>query len=147
MKLSQAILLGSTILKARRGMLSTVDGYGCALGMAAKAAGIPITDAVPARSQRGYYYTDAVDYSRNYQLIEEVWPWMRASAPSLPDDQGVTSLTIEIFHRFDARVTLGLETLEEFVDWVASIEPPETCSECRSGRPVNEIQVCQECQP
>jgi hypothetical protein len=77
---------------------------------------------------------EAVGDHRHWTSASAIWPWA--------EDYMLTMAV-----RFDTCVLTGIESLESFIDWVASIEPPEVCSECRSEQPVNEIQVCQECQP
>jgi hypothetical protein len=115
MKLSQAILLGSTICKA--GNANSFDSgesrnVGCGIEMA----------------------LEAIGSHEDWVFAGKYWSWLTKEKLML------------VACRFDAGVLVDGETLESFIDWVASIEPPETCSECRSEQPVNEIQVCQECQ-
>jgi hypothetical protein len=102
MKLSEAIMLGSTQCKMEPASFST-----CVLGVSLWAIGLP------ARSP---------DWGSRYDLIAQVWPW--TDAYSRPGKMYLQ----EIYQRFDHRVCTGEMTLEQLVDYVKSVEPE--CGEC-----------------
>jgi len=118
MKLSEAILLGSSLLVPESGHLFRVglDGIerGCALGMACKAISHPISE-----------YSTMPD-------VYEVWPWtmkpLKNVNVSCCERLGHCTIGQGIAHIFDIHVSNGEWSLEQLSEWVASIEPatPET---------------------
>ena len=113
MRLSEAILLGSTQLKAVAGVLER-DGGGCALGMARRAVNGP------------------VNVSPNYY-----WRWLYLTlvprpcqCQRFPDRlracDGVTHLFDDhIMAEGSPRQPEERWTLEQLVDWVRSVEPAD----------------------
>jgi hypothetical protein len=123
MKLSEAILLGSTILAPQAGrQYSSETKSGCALGMAAVATGCtfrPTTRVFP-------------EYDRRTLGVEGVWgSWMltRMSRPChcwrllVPREMRIKDI---IAHIFDYHVMVKRNwTLEQLVEWVKTVEPEE----------------------
>jgi hypothetical protein len=108
MKLSEAMMLGSTLVKMRAG-----DWNNCALGVAAQAAGIS------AQGRSGPIYRK--------------WPWLeiRVEASEFFHASHILCPILwitEIWARFDKLVVCGEMTFEQLVDYVRSIEPE--CGEC-----------------
>jgi hypothetical protein len=107
MKLSEAMMLGSTTVKMVR-----FDIRSCALGAAANAVGIPTPAQSGNRRLRGL-------------LIAEKWPWITDRyAPRNP----WSTYGSHIAQEFNARVCGGQMSFEALVDHVRSIEPE--CGEC-----------------
>lgn len=120
MRLSEAILLGSTSVKSTPGTLLETypDGgtYGCALGMACFAESV----AVPFDSWTGL------------GPVYENWRWLydRHQIPCGCTRFGGEDMpaAVVIAHMFDYHVSGKLApnwTLEQLVDWVRSVEPSE----------------------
>lgn len=100
MKLSEAIMAGSTLVRqcASPWPGDEAAGKGCALTMAARAMG-------------GSEYLDCFKF----------WPWL-----DTPEKNKTGSHSFwQIVSRFDSEVCGGVMTLEQLVDYVRSIEPPE----------------------
>lgn len=133
MKISTAIALGRTMIKAVAGTRNNGLGYGCALGMAEAAIG-----------QTNYY-----------KSAESNWRWI--TVPSLPLPCGCTGLVMgsgchtesyhggswptisSIVHLFNYHVMTKKDwTLDQLIDWLASIEPKEP-EEVAVAAPVQEI--------
>ena len=112
MKLSEAMMLGSTTCKMIRG-----DWNSCALGCAGNAIGIP---QATIRSS-GLYLIDDDRTSRS-TLIKFAFPWI------MDRSKDGYSHEMAIWERFDFDVIEGKMTLEQLVDYVRSIEPE--CGEC-----------------
>jgi len=114
MRLSDAIATGRVIVMPARQMYGN-GVRGCALGMAAKAAGLSFT--VPGHPIS--------------ELISKEWPWMampRYLPPCdcRPDRRPDSDAHSLITHIFDAHVYhFGDWTLDQLIDWVRSVEPAE----------------------
>lgn len=120
MKMSLAMALGRTMIKALAGTRSNGDGYGCALGMAE--AAISKTDT--------------------WSASEHVWPWILSPVGPLPcgctgrvmgsgcnyesyDGSPVVSVK-SIVHLFNYHVMTKKDwTLDQLIDWIASVEPAD----------------------
>ena len=122
MKLSEAILLGSTVLSAKAGGLHFSEGQaGCALGMAAIAEGCRFVRASPPLDGR----------DRRTLGAEEVWgEWLvhTVTCPCrcwrfIPPKMRIKDI---IAHIFDFHVMAKRNwTLEQLVAWVETVEPKE----------------------
>lgn len=119
MRLSEAILLGSVSVRPLAGhMIKFENGetFGCALGMACISAAVPVF--------------------KSKQIYDE-WPWLQAVF-ALPCCCGgdVFLASSVIVHIFDYHIMGSYHpywTLEQLVDWVRSVEPPEPDQEQVSG--------------
>jgi hypothetical protein len=133
MKLSEAMMLGSTTCKMEAGNWDS-----CALGCAGNAVGIeqtkyPVNSLLP----------DGV--TPPWKAIYNQWPWLEQNREdSSPVNYVMPNGTFEtrinylnceflpaathIYNRFDSMVCKGLMTLEQLVDYVRSIEPE--CGDC-----------------
>lgn len=129
MKLSEAILLGSTVVPQNPGGILHDDGSGCALGLALAAAGksryLDVVSGLPR----------TMAFFRNRETVHTTWPWLRrdfAVPCSCSRDSSSNGFSI-ITHLFDDHV-FGREdwTLERLVNWVGSVEPQEEASATRS---------------
>src|SRR6266478_717861 len=79
MKLSDAIVLGSTVLALRSGVLLSRNGKaGCALGMASKAMGLQVT--TPHCTFQGV----ELGLQPDYEPINTTWPWLLEYVDILP---------------------------------------------------------------
>ncbi len=129
MRLSEAILLGSLVVKPARGILLQPcfddTERGCALGMAAKAENLAILD------------------DNGLDPIYDHWPWTFWEGPTCPvnscfclrNNMAFKTVALFIAHIFDCHIRadnpLSLPTLypewtfEQLVDWVRSVEPAE----------------------
>ncbi len=109
MRLSEAILLGSLLIKPRAGDLGEPGGSGCALGMALEAMG----------------------KDRDYSEVPQQWPWTESRCTRLPCGcwRGwffEYRVHHAIGHLFDGHVFRRRDwTLARLAEWVASIEPAE----------------------
>jgi hypothetical protein len=106
MKMSEAMMLGSTTMKMVR-----FDLRSCALGAAANAVGIP----TPAHSRDGL----------RGLLIAEKWPWITDRYTKWNPWSTYGSHIAQVFN---AQVCGGHLSFEVLVDHVRSIEPE--CGEC-----------------
>jgi hypothetical protein len=125
-RLSDAIATGRVLLKPLAGELIDMNGTaGCALGMAAKAAGIE---------------SISVD-------IRLKWPWIREEAEMpcscIPSCTPFASMHSPkpcfgiITHIFDDHVMTRQDwTLDQLIDWVRSVEPPEPFEDITAVEPV-----------
>jgi len=124
MRLSEAIRLGSLLIpEPQMGELSK-----CALGMAAIAKGHQIQG----------------DANREYEYFLQTWPWLKDVSIKCPcspcaarlgvvdEDQCVLEDVQVVWHIFDEHVMHTLPsalsqhwTLEQLIDFIASIEPRE----------------------
>ncbi len=123
MRLSEAILLGSSIVQPNPGvLLGEWDGivFGCALGMACKAENLTVSNP------------------KKLDPVTEHWPWTLAQISQrdrdfcecIAPEMRINSAQF-IAHVFDCHLAttyFPLEpawTLEQLVDWVRSVEPAE----------------------
>lgn len=119
MKLSEAMMIGSVMIKWVAGTRDNEEGGGCALGMADKAVGRNCS-TLYAWSIKPNHYLLPCDCKGDELLLGNCMngfakPHIESTA------QGV------ITHLFNYHVmTKGDWTLERLVDWVHSIEPVET---------------------
>lgn len=121
MKISTAIALGRTMIKAIAGTRNNGFGEGCALGMAEAAIG---TTGAP------------------FGASEEAWPWILSRRSPLPC--GCTGSVMfggcnhepyygrslpfvsSIVHLFNYHVMTKKDwTLDQLIDWIASVEPAD----------------------
>jgi hypothetical protein len=148
MKLSEAILLGSTVLAPRAGGQHFSETQeGCALGMAAIARGCSFHQVT----------TPFAEKDRRTLGAEGVWgPWMLQEVPRPCDCWRIwmrRKMRIKdvIAHLFDYHVMVKKNwTLERLVAWVETVEPEEPKLEIvRPTRPYrmpatnqpNELQI------
>lgn len=122
MKLSEAILLGSTVLAPQAGQqYSSETKAGCALGMAAIANGCTFRPT-----------TQFNEYDRRTLGVEGVWgSWVlaRVRRPChcwrllVPREMRIKDV---IAHLFDYHVMVKKNwTLEQLVEWVKTVEPKD----------------------
>lgn len=105
MRLSEAILLGSSIVSPCRGTREQYDApeaVGCALEMALEAAG-----------RKG----------AKWQESKRVWKWLLEKSPSKFGHEWYLQIAIN-FDRWVMGPAAHMN-LEQFIDWVRSIEPSE----------------------
>ena len=139
MKLSEAILLGSTVLAPQAGrQYSSKTSSGCALGMAAIAKGAT------------FYQVRAVsEYDRRTLGTEDVWgTWVLTMARRpcdcwrlrVPRELRIKDI---IAHIFDYHVRRKENwTLEQLVEWVKTVEPvdappPQPVVRAQPGRVIH----------
>jgi hypothetical protein len=109
MKLSTAIMLGRTVIKE-------IDAYsycGCAIGMGLAAL--------------GYEYESVLhDSKKAMSDAEKEWPWLcqRYEGQMTSWCYSVPETYFDIISRGFFQVQEGIITLEQLVDWIASVEPP-----------------------
>jgi hypothetical protein len=107
MKLSEAILLGDSLVKCDSTQWLTDDGScGCAFGGAMVAAGI---------SEQFLRERSALEYGLRpdrSDCVRRMWPWLRSEHLS----------RITLLHR---RMGDGGATIEEIAEYVRSVEPAE----------------------
>ena len=118
MRLSDAIALGRMILRPLGGTFNDGKGGGCALGMAYMAAGLdPYKELFSAMQ------------------CEPGWKWIENTLFVLPCGcTGYNKLYAlsTIVHLFDIHVMhLGDWTLDQLIDWVRSVEPPEAITDTK----------------
>lgn len=127
MKASEALMLGSTLLKPMSGVTNDGNGNGCAIGMIAAAMGKTYL----------VHMSPPADLDRTIEGLEKilVLPWMSkqvvfpCGCPHRADVIGA------LIHVFDIHVCQGHSgwTLERLADWLKTIEPQEqeetTCQE------------------
>lgn len=102
MKLSMAMMLGSTTCKMRGGNINF-----CAIGAALNAVGVPQN-------------RDRQDFTR-LEATRTLWPWLFGQV-------GMDYLQ-KVVCLFDGKVVYGEMTYEQLVDYVVSVEPAcETCN-------------------
>ncbi len=118
MKLSSAILLGSTMIQAGRGFEWSRDGAGCARGMALVAVG-----------KRTEQVMDKMGVNPNVKAFYRAWPWTRHLSKQLccPCAWVFGSVGDGIAHIFDSHVVPPLPnkpsvTIEQLADWVREQE-------------------------
>ena len=130
MRLSEAILLGSTVVHPRAGRLRfSGSDEGCALGMAAIAAGCTFSrplQPIPVKDLR----------TANIESIFGAWLLrvvMRPCEcqPELPREMRIKDI---IAHLFDVHVMAKKNwTLAELAEWVERWEPAESAREATAG--------------
>lgn len=130
MRLSDAIALGRVLMpKMKRGTLE-----GCALGMGLLAVG------------RSTFSECAYD-GENYVGLLQEWPWLSAELSSM-DDRYKTTMPFFLGGMFDEDVMNNKSmTLDQFIDYVRSIEPNEDVVEATSTTrkgSANEGDKCQK---
>lgn len=103
MKLSEAINLGAVTVK-----MDACNMNSCAFGAALNAVGVP-QEEIPCK---------------RYTPLIENWPWLGVGYRSAR----LNDLAVTIYSMFDSEVCKGKKTLEQLVDYVASIEP--SCGYC-----------------
>lgn len=113
MRASEALLLGSTMLKPLRGVFDDGNDSGCALGMMNRAIG---------------------GNAEKYRFETE-FPWMmktpRVHYPcGCFAHAGLRTVNVAVIHLFDfhyycERPWLNSWTLEEIADWLGTVEPEE----------------------
>lgn len=109
MRLSDAIGLGRTLVRVHR----AGDIRGCALGMSFLAIGGNPADVGP-----------------NFESIKAEWPWLkerRFDPLYSPNNSSANFIAYckSVWLRFDDLVMGGGMTLDQLIDWVRSVEPPE----------------------
>jgi hypothetical protein len=122
LKLSDAILLGSTIKKhGFAGQIFDGDGGACAVGMAYAAAGM---------SREGWRFLRSMEEAEKIRHLDAFlenrgWLWARDTKvyfPSWAPRVGVDGVFFVITDLYDNFVCTGKATLEMLVDWVRSVE-------------------------
>jgi hypothetical protein len=113
MKLSEAMLLGSTLVKMEACELSS-----CAYGAALRAVGI-------------------LPHRLTYVTVAERWPWTAADMDSPLTSGMLNEAGCSVYEKFDFDVCTGRMTFEQLVDYVRSIEPE--CGRCNSFQCVCEV--------
>lgn len=115
MKLSEAMMLGSTVMK-----MEPRNWNSCALGCAGTAIGIPQVEG------------DMYNATSRAQPIQKAWPWLKGTCEKEWIAGGFIAIADiqaeRIWLRFDNLVCNGEMTFEALVDYVRSIEPE--CGEC-----------------
>lgn len=106
--LSEAILLGSTLLRPSDGGAGDGVTYGCALQMALVAIG----ENEAAHSGPEHSFRPGA-FHPNYRMCEELWG---------SKNQRFIS---RVHHLYDMGQVYGQFSMDKFIDQVRSIEPPE----------------------
>lgn len=113
-RLSDAIALGRKVVEPAKGLILSTDGKrGCALGMGFVGAGLSYSG-----SQVNCYLD-----------IKEKWDWLCLHTNKWPCfcNRGLTVYMDLIAHIFDNHVRSRQDwTLDQLIDYVRSIEPPES---------------------
>ena len=111
MRLSDAIGLGRTIVKAKSHTVLTKDNsQGCAVGMALVAVG------------KKYNCDNDWDVNPLYKQFDDEWPWTKNR---ITMDGDCIIFVVALFRQFDNKVMTGHWTLDQLIDWVRSVEPAE----------------------
>ncbi len=117
MLLSEAIAMGSLVVRPRATREWYEGGTGCARGMALEAVGRRIHVAAPPTGSHGLVFLS-------------VWPWTGISEHVLPCACGSPELWAAcnvITHIFDSHVMQVKDwTLPQLIEWIRSVEPKET---------------------
>lgn len=118
MRLSDAIAMGRCLIEPRSGgRRSAKRKKGCALDMGMEAV-----------------------YGGCWHEAWRVWPWLNKQCR---DGYGSETWMNRVADRFDTRVmVLKTETLEQFIDWVRSVEPAELTEETPTT-----VEVAAEATP
>lgn len=124
MKLSEAIMLGSTTCK-----MIPEDINSCALGVACNALGIPVHERASVTMDPctglGRFASLVIKPGFNrYHAVSRLWPWLN----EFPGLAAKPNYGQKITRLFDTDVCLGRMTLEQLADYVRSVEPE--CGEC-----------------
>jgi len=158
MKLSDAILLGSTVLVAKPGQYFSETDAGCALGMAAIAKGYKFQrpSAFRLRGNRATRRHYVPVKNRRTLGTEGVWgDWVLniMARPCqcwrlfVPREMRIKDI---IAHLFDRHVMARKNwTLDQLVAWVKTVEPDEVlppAAMVHSAEPVPEQQEVEEWQ-
>jgi hypothetical protein len=111
-RLSEHVMLGSLLVIPWPRVLLTADNRGCAIGMASESMG-----------------GKGTTLERETQ-IEEMYPWVKTypkEAPCKCFGAIIPSYLVCIEHLFDSHVfpIYHPSKLEQLVDWIRSVEPPE----------------------
>lgn len=129
--LSDAIRLGSLVLKPEGGQLISRDGErGCALGMAGVATGESVRTML---TPWGKIFGSEYGGDENFSGIRERWPWITQKIEAYPcgcPKEDLTAFGYEddvedvITHIFDDHVSEwdGGWTLQMLIDWVRAKE-------------------------
>lgn len=150
MKLSDAILLGSTLITSHWGSeYYSSDGGGCARGMALEAIGKRVCS-------RRCPNPNVINF-----FVEWSWTWFQFKTSELPcgciantkyalyepdeyslplSQQPLITVGAAITHIFDRHVHHQKNwTLDKLVDWVRYIEPKDNKAEENSGQEVDDL--------
>jgi hypothetical protein len=131
MKLSEAILLGSTVLAPKAGeQYFSETKAGCALGMAAVAKGCTFRPTTQFNQHdRRTLGTEGIWGNWVLALVNRPCGCWRLVAPRRMRIKDI------IAHLFDYHVMVKKNwTLEQLVEWVKTVEPAEDASQDRIGR-------------
>jgi hypothetical protein len=129
MRLSDAIALGRTMIKATPGRVWHSDDTGCAWGMALKAAGL----------LEKYYDHPPVIGTLSVD-IPLPWQWVKKSLCAPCPCKYASSVAGVIVHLFDWHVFEKKDwTLDQLIDWVRSVEPAEEQPQENSGQTKEEL--------
>lgn len=134
MKLSEAIALGSVLIKPRANYLLDKSGTaGCALGMAGMAVGLSL------RGPNISFCGINIGSEERYEPLRETWPWLLQTVSEYPCGCALDSKSEDvedtITHLFDEHVAVPIEfgnrdwALDRLIDWVRSVEPVEASEE------------------
>lgn len=132
MRLSETIRLGSLlVLNPEAGNINA-----CAITMAALAGGFQ------QRSKHAWY-----------QEVVKEWPWLNQTRTACPCKTGRHALPHYlkgaeiIWQPFDCHVAGSIHdyrmTIDQFADWIASIEPPETENEGALRVDRDDLLMCE----
>jgi hypothetical protein len=157
MRLSDGMLLGSVVLKPRRGLLITNDGnHGCALGMALVAAGEtvktigPVVEDIVLMENLDTGKVEKINFGfQDYTLLRKYWPWILNTTANRPCTcfyrdkfNGYQEI---ITHLFDYHVMKIKDwTFDRLVDWVRSVEPVEEEEQSAMSLPTVDAGVLKE---
>lgn len=148
MRLSQLLLLGSTLLKPLRGRLNDHLGSGCALGMIFEAAG-------QTNNGRDNWmmrpYGERILPCGCDRCRPTMWGGGRVAATSEVDEAydlpNMDSVIVHIFNQHvcatPLEVSHGIKkwTIEQLADWIESAEPQEAVSEPKQKKQTEEVLV------
>lgn len=134
MRLSEAIGLGSVLIKPRANYLLDESGtMGCALGMAGIAIGLSL------RGPKISFCGINIGSEERYEPLREAWPWLLQTVSEYPCGCALDSKCEDhedtITHLFDNHVAVPIEfgnkdwTLDRLIDWVRSVERVEALEE------------------
>lgn len=139
MRLSEAILLGSTVVRPRAGRLRFSDDEGCVLGMAAIAAGGRFVKApcqLPVKDLR----TSNIESLFGPWLLRVVMRPCECQ-PDLPREMRIKDV---IAHLFDVHLMEKKNwTLTQLVEWVQRWEPRESAGTTAETDPALTLSASQ----